>query len=279
MIERQREQLEINNLKDMLVLIEKAYAQNLAYKVKVSTGEYKTYNYKDVKSLVEAFGTGLIDLGLKDKRIGIIGENRFEWEISYLSVVCGTGIVVPLDKSLPENELTELIERSEIEAIICTHKQEETIVKIYNQGNTKLKYVISMESDAKENGILYFENLIEKGRNLIANGDTRFEDSEVDSEKMGIMLFTSGTTSQSKVVSLSHKNICSNLKSLRTITDVDGDDVFLSILPLHHVFECTVGFLFPLYCGAQIVFCDGIRHITENLEERRKAEEELYEHI
>ncbi len=264
---KQHERLEITNLKDMLFQIEKAYAQNLAYKVKLEAGKYKEYTYTEVKNIVEALGTALIDLGLKDKRIGIIGENRFEWEISYLSVVCGTGLVVPLDKSLPENELADLIERSEIEAIICTKKQEDAIDKIYKNGNTKLKYVISMERTSNKDGFLYFEELIKEGTTLVANGDVRFREAEVDSEKMGIMLFTSGTTSQSKVVSLSHKNICSNLISLGKAVDVDCDDVFLSILPLHHVFECTVGFLFALYCGAQIVFSEGIRHILENLQE------------
>lgn len=267
MNKKQQERLEITSLKDMLFQIEKAYAQNLAYKVKLEAGKYKEYTYAEVKNVVEALGTALINLGLKDKRIGIIGENRFEWEISYLSVVCGTGLVVPLDKSLPENELADLIERSEIEAIICTKKQEEAIDKIYKDGNTKLKYVISMERTSDKEGFLYFEELIKEGTTLVANGDVKFREAEVDSEKMGIMLFTSGTTSQSKVVSLSHKNICSNLISLGKAVDVDCDDIFISILPLHHVFECTVGFLFALYCGAQIVFSEGIRHILENLQE------------
>ena len=263
---KQQERLIVNDLKDMLLKAEKTYGQNIAYKVKVDAGKYKTYTYIDVKEMVEALSTALIDLGLKDKRIGIIGENRFEWEISYLSIVCGTGIVVPLDKSLPENELVELIKRSEIEAIFCTKKHEEAIKKIYREKETKLKFIISMEKESEED-FLSFQELINKGFELVKNGDTKFSNSKIDAESMGIMLFTSGTTSKSKVVSLSQKNICANLISMGKITDVNSEDVFLSILPLHHVFECTVGFLLPLYCGAQITFSDGIRHITENLVE------------
>jgi len=82
-----------------------------------------------------------------------------------------------------------------------------------------------------------------------------------------MMLFTSGTTSASKVVALSHKNICSNLMDLGSVLDVNKEDTLLSILPIHHVFECSVGFLLSMYKGAQTVFCDGIRHITDNLKE------------
>ena len=264
---KQQERLVISDLKDLLLKAESVYAQNIAYKVKVEPGKYQTYTYTDVKQLVEALSTALINLGLKDKRIGLIGENRFEWEMSYLSIACGTGLVVPLDKSLPENELLELINRSEIEAIFCTTKHEDEIYRIFEEHNTNLKYVITMEKNSEKEAFLLFEDLIKEGRELIKNGDTRFLNANVNSEDMGIMLFTSGTTSKSKVVSLSHKNICTNLMSMGKSTDINSDDVFLSILPLHHVFECTVGFLFALYCGAQITFSDGIRHITENLVE------------
>ena len=212
-------------------------------------------------------GTSLINIGLKDKRIAVIGENRYEWEIAYLSIVCGTGIVVPLDKSLPENELRNLIERSGVEAIFYTEKYQKTLEDIKKEGVGKLKHLISMDLKIHQNGIYSEHELIEVGKKLIENGDKRFIDSKIDSEKMSIMLFTSGTTSASKIVALSHKNICSNLMDIASILDVNSDDVFLSFLPLHHVFECTVGFLFSLYKGAKTVFCDGMRHIQENMVE------------
>ena len=263
-MERLYEYMKITDLKDMLKKSGEKYGKNIAYKLREEEGKYKLITHEQVRKMVDGLGTSLINMGLKDKRIAIIGENRYEWEIAYLSIVCGTGIVVPLDKSLPENELESLIERSEVEAIICSKKYIETLKKIKNN---KLKYIISMDLEKTEDEIISEKELIKKGIELVKKGDKRFTEAEIDNSKMNIMLFTSGTTSLSKAVALSHKNICSNLMDLASTLDVNSNDIFLSFLPLHHVFECTVGFLFAFYIGAQIVFCDGIRHIPENLKE------------
>lgn len=267
-MERLYKYIEITDLKDMLKKSGQKYGKNIAYKIRKEEGKYKTYTHEEVRKMIDGLGTSLIDMGLKDKRIAVIGENRFEWEIAYLSIVCGTGIVVPLDKSLPENELENLLKRSEVEAIICSGKYIETLKKVRNKN---LKYIISMDLEKTEDEIISQKELIEKGKKLVENGDTRFTNAEIDNKKMSIMLFTSGTTSQSKAVALSHKNICSNLMDIASTLDVNSKDIFLSFLPLHHVFECTVGFLYPLYIGAQIVFSDGIRHIPENLKEYKAS--------
>ena len=121
--------------------------------------------------------------------------------------------------------------------------------------------------DMHTDGIYSEMELVQYGKNLVEDGNRDFVDAKIDAEKMGVMLFTSGTTSASKIVALSHKNICSNLMDIASVLDINDQDVFLSFLPLHHVFECTVGFLFSLYKGAQTVFADGIRHIVENMNE------------
>ena len=259
-MERLYKYIEITDLKDMLKKSGGKYGEKIAYKIRQENG-YKEITHSEVRKMVDGLGTKLIDMGLKDKRIAVIGENRYEWEIAYLSIVCGTGTVVPLDKSLPENELESLIERSKAEAIICSQKYVEILKK------TKLKYIISMDLENDKDGIISQKRLISEGIQLVKSGDTSFTNAKIDNEKMSIMLFTSGTTSISKAVALSHKNICSNLMDISSILDVNSSDVFLSFLPLHHVFECTVGFLFSLYVGAETVFCDGIRHIPENLAE------------
>ncbi|MCI8832666.1 MAG: AMP-binding protein [Clostridia bacterium] len=259
--------LEITDLKDMLNKTRKLYGERPAYKIKIENGKYEIFTHNQIREMIDALGTSLINLGLKGKRIAVIGENRYEWEIAYLSIVCGTGIVVPLDKSLPENELKELIERSEIEAIFYSKKYEESIKKIRYSHKNKLKHLISMDLNIHSEGIYSQKELIETGKKLIDKGNREFINSEINAEEMSIMLFTSGTTSKSKVVALSHKNICSNLMDIGSIIDVTSEDVLLSILPIHHVFECTVGFLFSLYKGAQTVFCDGLRHVVENLKE------------
>ena len=259
--------LKINDLKDMLNKTGILYADKPAYKIKVEEGKYQIYTHKEVRDMINNLGTALINLGLKGKRIAVIGENRYEWEIAYLSIVCGTGIVVPLDKSLPANELELLIERSDIEAIFYTKKYSDIIQNIKYSEKNKLKHLISMDSDENSEGIYSQKELIREGRKLIEEGNNEFLNAKIDPKEMEIMLFTSGTTSKAKVVALSHENICTNLMDIGSVLDVTQEDVFLSVLPIHHVFECTVGFLFSLYKGAETVFCDGLRHIVENLNE------------
>lgn len=255
----------ITDLKDMLNKSGKEFGEKIAYKIKIEKDKYKTFTHKQVRTMINSLGTKLIDMGLKNKRIAVIGENRYEWEIAYLSIVCGVGIVVPLDKSLPKNELEKVIERSEVEAIFYSEKYEETLKNIVNRGIGKIKTLISMDLIEHKEGIYSQKELINIGEELIKKGDRRYLDAKIESEEMSIMLFTSGTTSDAKIVALSHKNIVSNLMDIASTLDINSNDIFLSFLPIHHVFECTVGFLFALYKGAQTVFCDGIRYIVENL--------------
>ena len=252
--------LEVRDLKDMLNKTRELYGDRPGYKIKLGEENYKTYTHSEIRDMVNYLGTALISLGLKNKRIAVIGENRYEWELAYLSIVCGTGIVVPLDKSLPANELEELIERSEVEAIFYSRKYEEIVEKIKYSEKNKLKHLISMDSDIHKEGV-YSE------KELVDSGNREFIDAKINPEEMSIMLFTSGTTSKSKVVALSHRNMVSNVMDFASILDVDSSDRILSFLPLHHVFECTVGMLFSLYIGAERSFCEGIRHIIENLNE------------
>ncbi len=213
------------------------------------------------------FGTAFIKLGLKGKRIAVISENRYEWGLSYLAIACGTGIVVPLDKALPENEIKRLIERSGVEAICYSNKYNDIMKKFKEEGVGKLKHIISMDLEKHDDGIYSLKELVEKGNRLIEEGDRNFIDAEIDRESMGMLLFTSGTTQASKAVMLSHKIICANLMDIARVLEINERDTMLSFLPIHHAFECTAGFLYPLYKGAEVVFCEGIKHIADNLKE------------
>ena len=251
--------LEVTDLKDMLNKTRELYGDKPGYKIKIGKGQYKTYTHNEIRDMINYLGTALISLGLKGKRIGVIGENRYEWELAYLSIACGVGIVVPMDKSLPANELEEVIERSEVEAIFYSKKYEEVIKKIKYSEKNKLKHLISMDTDIHEEGIYSEKELIEKGKEMVDSGNKEYINAKINPEEMRIMLFTSGTTSKSKVVALSHKNLISNVMDYASVVDVDSNDRILSFLPLHHVYECTVGMLVSLYVGAERFFCDGIR--------------------
>ena len=253
--------LEFSNIKEMLKNSAEKFEKNELYEI-----DGKKINYKTFKENVDSLGTKLINMGLKGKRISVIGQNSYNWELAYMSVVCGTGIVVPLDKSLPENELESLIKRSEVEAIFFDEKYEDSLRKISQKDDNNLKILISMSEVTNNPETLKQAELVSEGKQLIQNGNTDFIDSIIDENKMSILLFTSGTTSKSKAVMLSHKNICSNLKSITQTLDINEKDVFLSFLPLHHVFECTVGFLYPISLGAKIVFGRGIKYIIEDLQ-------------
>lgn len=258
----------ITDLKDMINKSVEKFSDRPAYVFKTEKkGEFKEITYKQLKNDIDSLGTALINLGLEGKRVAVIGENRYEWGVTYLAVVNGTGTIVPLDKALPENEIESLIIRSGVEAIVYSNKYNEIMNDLKEKKNTDLKYFISMDLDESENGIISFKKLLTRGKELLENGDKRFIDAKINVEEMRIMLFTSGTTSKSKAVMLSHKNIASNLMDISSVLKVREDDRFLSFLPLHHTFECTTGFLLPLSVGASIAFCDGIRHIAENIKE------------
>ena len=256
------------DIKDMLNKSGEKYGDRPAYLFRTDKpGKLREITHREFREQITQLGTKLIDMGLKDKRIAVIGENCYEWAVSYLAVVTGTGIVVPLDKALPENEIESLILRSEVEAIFYTNKYTEIMNKIKEKHNTKIQYFISMNSEKNENDIYSFKQLIKEGKQLVENGDRRFIDAKIDPDVMGIMLFTSGTTAMSKAVMLSHKNIVSNLFDITSVIKLVPEDRMLSFLPLHHTFESTVGFLYPISCGCAIVFCDGIRHIGDNIKE------------
>ena len=260
--------VEYNDLKDMLKKSGEKYGDRPAYVFRTEEeGKFREITHKEFRDEINALGTKLINMGLKDKRIAVISENRYEWGVDYLAVAAGTGVIVPLDKALPDNEIESLIIRSEVEAIFYSKKYDEVMNRIREQKNTKLQYFISMDLDKEENGVKSQKELTKEGRKLLEEGNREFLDSKIDNEKMGIMLFTSGTTAMSKAVMLSHKNICSNLQDITAVIKLTPEDRFLSFLPLHHTFECTVGFLYPISVGGSIAFCDGIRHIAENIKE------------
>ena len=256
------------DLKEMLQKSGEEFGDRPAYIFKTEEkGKFREITHSEFREEINDLGTKLLDLGLKNKRIAVISENRYEWAVDYLAVATGVGVIVPLDKSLPNNEIESLIKRSEVEAIFYSKKYDEVMNKIIEQNETNLIYFISMDLEKEENGIKSQKELAEQGKALIDNGNRDFLDAKIDNEKMGIMLFTSGTTAMSKAVMLSHKNICSNLADIASVIKVTEKDRFLSFLPLHHTFECTVGFLYPISVGGAICFCDGIRHIAENIKE------------
>ncbi len=267
---RYRDIRPIVDIKHMFETSVELYGDNTAFYTKdVHGGEYKQVTYKEAKVDVDGLGTSLIALGLKGKSIAIIGDNSYRWAISYLAVTCGTGIVVPLDKELPAGELEQLVLEGEVQCVICSKKFEPVFADIKVKGNTKLEFLVSMEASDHEELFLSYSKLIESGKELLQEGNREFLDAVIERDVMNILLFTSGTTGVSKGVMLSHGNIVEDLMASPTLLKVSPEDIFFSVLPIHHTYECTCGFLMPLYRGAAIAYCEGLKYILKNLSEVR----------
>lgn len=259
----------LKNLREVIDYSVKKYPDNNAFIIKEKKGKevkYKNITYKKLKEQMENFGTALIDMGLQGKRIAIIGKNRYEWALAYLSTLNGVGITVPLDKGLKEDEIILSLKRSKADAIVFEKEYIETVKKLQANEDTNVKKYICMDSEIKEENIKSVEELIREGKQLVKKGDKRYQNYEIDEEKMATIIFTSGTTSLSKAVMLSHKNIASNIYSMKCVEKVYDTDVNMAFLPFHHTFGST-GLLFFLANGATNVFCDGLRHIQSNLKE------------
>lgn len=246
------------------------YANNIAFYQKMSPGApYETISYRQTLEDVNALGTALIDAGLKGKKIAIIGENSYWWAVSYLAVVCGTGIAVPLDKELSAKDIEGLVAQAEVSCAIITQKHAKTFEPLYRSGETCMKMLVNMDGAEDTEMAFSWKQLINKGRQLLAEGNREFLDAQIITDEMNVLLFTSGTTGLSKGVMLSQRNLVTDLMVAPTVLKVNTWDIFFSVLPIHHTYECTCGFLMPLYKGASIAYCEGLKYITKNLGEVR----------
>ena len=259
------------NIREVIAYPVKNYPENIAFKIKEKEGKkvsYKEITYKELQNQINALGTAFINLGLKDKRIAIISKNKYEWVLTYLATMNGTGITVPLDKGLPEEEIESLLQRSYADCIVFAEEYLEIIKKIEDKKSTKLTKFICMDKFDKEKypNFMYIQDLLKTGEKLLKDGNKEFLNAEIDNKKMASIIFTSGTTAASKAVMLSHKNIAANITAMRKAEKIYSTDVNMAFLPLHHTFGST-GILMFLNHGCTNVFCDGIRHIQENLKE------------
>lgn len=256
------------NIRDVIQDGIRKYPDNIAFTIKEKNEKEVQYNnisYKKFENEINCTGTGFLNLGLKNKRFAIIGPNSYEWALSYIAVLYGVGVAVPLDKGLPEAEIEDSIARSEAEVIIFDQKYIDTIKKIKEQNKTNLKFFICMQ-DTAEDGIINLSTVKKAGEEKLQKGDKEFFDLEIDNNKTSVIIFTSGTTSMSKAVMLSQYNIASDINSMNACEKLYPTDVNMQMLPFHHTFSST-GIVLMLNNGVKNVFCDGLRHIQNNMKE------------
>lgn len=257
---------EFDNIKEIIYNSSEKYSENIAFVIKHKDGKevsYENVSYKRLLEDINKFGTALYNLGMKGKRVAIIGRNRYEWVVSHLSNLLGGIVSIPLDKDLQYDELESSLIRSKADSIIFDEKLKDEISEIKKSGNTNLTEYICM---SEISGYRHFKELMKKGEELIQEGNEEFINAKIDENAMNILLFTSGTTSKSKAVMLSQKNIASNIYALQSVEDIKPTDVNIAFLPMHHIFGSTC-LIMMLACGVKTTFPDGLRYIKQNLNE------------
>ncbi len=262
------ESREVNDYRELLTYSVENFSENIAYKYK-KTPESKIIiekTYAQVGKDVRAFSTALLNRNLQGKKIAIIGNNRYEWCVSYFAITCGGMIVIPIDKALTNTEIFNLIHRSGADAVICDKKYVETLKKAKQDTETNIHTIICMD-EIKDEEVEEWKDILNEGISKLKAGDRKYDSVEIDNKKMSIILFTSGTTSEPKGVMLSQYNICSDITNIAKYVKLYSTDTLLSFLPIHHTFECTITFLYGFYSGSTVAFCDGLRYIAPNLKE------------
>ncbi len=266
---------EITNYKTVKEIFQSSttkYSENTFILEKFNSKEpFKEIKFKEYRSDVISLGTALNDyLKIKDTRVIIIGENTYHWYVSYMSLLCGSGIAVPVDKELPENEIINVIKRAKATAVIYSTKKKDIINRIIESKATNVKYFIQMNSDDELIGNRVGLNyLIKQGNILINNGNNTYMDIDIDPDEFKVLLFTSGTTSNSKGVMLCNRNLAQNINAVSAYVKLNTNDRLMSILPLHHTYESTIGYLLPLATGSSISVCQGLRYIVSDLQETK----------
>ncbi len=253
---------EIEDLKDMLEKTANKNSTKTAFKVKDNDGKIVNKTYIDFKNDVQSLSTKLMEMGMQNQRIAVMGKNSYLWAISYLAATI-IGIVVPIDKEASKENVKEFLNVSNSKAIIADDKYLNEIFEFKSELKNETM-LIDMQNTSKYTNL---SDLIADGKKLIDEGNSEYENIKINPDEMKILLFTSGTTGNSKAVMLSHKNICSNIVSIASIVKVDNSTKVLSILPLHHTYECTIGYLLVVYGGGTICYCEGLRYITKNIQE------------
>lgn len=236
-------------------------------------GRYEEISYEQFGKDVIGFGTALNRvLKLENRpRIMILSETTYDWYVSYVTLLCGDAIAIPTDKELPENELENVVKRSKADAIIYSEKKADSVKKIMEKF-PQVKYFIKMYSeDGLQNKTVGMQYLINEGTKFVNSGDDYFAKVETDPDEFKVLLFTSGTTSNAKGVMLTSRNLAENINAATAYAKVYPEDRFFSVLPLHHTYESTIGFLLPMAWGSSIAVCQGLKHIVPNMLESKPS--------
>lgn len=252
-------------LKELAVNGAKNFSDDLAFIIKHKNNSKITYEnitYTKFLNHINSFGTGLLKKGFTGKRVALIGPNSYEWMLTYFTVQSGIGILIPLDKGLPDSEIEYSLQKSKADVIVFSEEYLDRIMEL--KETTNLTKFICMQKNNKN--IPTIQDFMNIGTRELKKGNTLFSSLEIDPNELSLILFTSGTTSLAKAVMLTQRNILVSVNGVTEILDVTPKDVGIALLPFHHTFGAlSVMYLFA--GGACTTFCDGLRYIGDNLKE------------
>ncbi|WP_281522705.1 AMP-dependent synthetase/ligase [Mogibacterium timidum] len=264
----------VETIKEMIDASVEAFPDRVAYMYKDEHKEpFKTMTYAEFKAEQNAIGAALIERGFKGSKIAVIGENSHRWALSYYSVVCGVGVIVPIDRNLEPGEITNLLERADVEAIFASPKLAPTVVPLLDK-LPLVKQVIIMAAPNDEvdelitdNRLITMSQLVAEGKELVAEGKQGYIDAQINADDLSTILFTSGTTGLAKGVMLSHRNLSQNVFNMSKYVHIPEAGRVLDVLPMHHVYEMTCTVMTSFYQGATVVICEGLKYIQKNFVE------------
>ena len=256
---------EIRTFKDLIDQSERLYSDRPAYKLRNEDGIYYDVSYKKLRHDVYYLGNSLVKDGYSRNHIAVVGANSYKWSVTYLAVTCSNNVIVPMDKELTADNMVDILCDSDSCAIFGDKKFIKDLYERKDRLPKGFKFYCFDEIDL--DGVISYDAYFEEGRALYKKGVKSLNDVTLNPEEMVSLLFTSGTTGVSKGVCLSMNNICGVINNIGGVVKVYPEDQLLSVLPIHHTYECTLGFLFILSCGACISFCRGIRYITQDMAE------------
>ncbi len=257
----------IRDFKDLIDQSEKLFSERPAYKLKNKDNVYYEVTYNNFRHSIYYLANSLLNDGYNRTHIAVVGANSYNWSVTYLAVTCSDNIIVPIDKELTPDNMMDVIKDSDSTVLFGDKKYIKSIEARKDQLPEGFRFICF--DDIGLDGVEYFENYIDTGRELYRKGKILLDKVTVDPEATTAILFTSGTTGVSKGVCLSQKNICAVVMGAAGCIKITEQDQLLSILPIHHTYECTVGFLYIIYCGACIGFNQGLRYITRDFKEIR----------
>ena len=258
----------VTNLRDVIKTRVREFPGNPVFLHKPGKStEYVPVTTEQYDHDIDCLGTAFMSKLSKGARIAILGETRYEWYVTYLATTNGTGCVVPIDKELHTEEIVNCLNRAHADMVVFSSSKLDTVNDFYGKVGS-IKYYVSMD-DTDDDRFINYSDLIKEGEKLLSEGDKTFTEADIDPEEMTILLFTSGTTARSKAVMLCQRNICKNLMAMFSMLYIDRNDMFFSVLPLHHTYECTCGFLGQVYRGTTIAICSGLRYITSEIKEAK----------